>query len=252
MAGDWIKMRSELQSHPKVVRILSATQSDKFRVIGGLHAMWAVFDTHSTDGTLFGYTPDLMDHVIGWPGFSEAMLAVNWLTYDGKQTLILPEFDEHNSQGAKRRAEDQKRKRNERRDADNKETPTGQNSDNNRTREEKRREDKEQKKDAPTKAGAISLQSFLEECTAIGELAIPEDDPVYGYAESIGLPDEYVALAWSWFKVSRAAKRQKGIRGWRQHFRDAVRGNWPKYWYPVDGGGWALTTAGIQAERAQA
>jgi len=118
MAGDWIKMRSELQSHPKVVRILSAMRphdvqnaTDKFRVIGGLHAAWSVFDTHSTDGVLFGYTPDLLNHVIGWPGFAEAMIAVDWLSFDGRETLTLPEFDEHNGQSAKRRAEDQKRKR---------------------------------------------------------------------------------------------------------------------------------------------
>jgi hypothetical protein len=141
MAGDWIKMRSELQSHPKVVRILSATESDKFRVIGGLHAVWSVFDTHSTTGELFGYTPDSMDHVIGWPGFSAAMLAVKWLLFDGDQTLTLPEFDEHNSKGAKRRAEDQKRKRNDRRDEDESPPPSGRKSDKKRTREEKSREE---------------------------------------------------------------------------------------------------------------
>lgn len=112
MAGDWIKMRSELQSHPKVVRILSALEADKFRVIGGLHAVWAVFDTHSVNGELTGYTPKAMDHVIGWEGFSAALMSVGWMAWDGSQTLTLPEFDEHNGQSAKRRAEDQKRKRN--------------------------------------------------------------------------------------------------------------------------------------------
>ena len=76
MASGWLKMRMDLQSHPKVVRILSAmrlkdgaTQTDKFRVIGGLHAVWSVFDTHSEDGRLYGYTPEtLNDHVIGWEG----------------------------------------------------------------------------------------------------------------------------------------------------------------------------------------
>lgn len=114
MAAEWIKMRIDLQSHPKVVRILSATNSDKFRVIGGLHAVWGVFDLHSEDGRLPGYTPDLMDHIIGWPGFSQAMIAVGWLQFDGAETLDMPEFSEHNGQSAKRRAEDQKRKRNHR------------------------------------------------------------------------------------------------------------------------------------------
>ena len=118
MASGWLKMRMDLQSHPKVVRILSAmrlkdgaTQTDKFRVIGGLHAVWSVFDTHSEDGRLYGYTPETFDHVIGWEGFAEAMMLVDWLTFDGAETIEMPRFSEHNGQSAKRRAEDQKRKR---------------------------------------------------------------------------------------------------------------------------------------------
>lgn len=114
MAGDWIKVRCDLQSHPKIVRILSATKSDKFRVIGGLHAVWSVFDAHSEDGVLHGYTPELMDHIIGWEGFSGAMIAVGWLGMGEGESLVMPEFGEHNGQSAKRRAEDQKRKRDSR------------------------------------------------------------------------------------------------------------------------------------------
>jgi len=141
VAGDWIKMRVDLQSHPKVVRILSATQSDKFRVIGGLHAVWGVFDAHSENGILTGYTLDLMDHIIGWSGFSRALESVNWLLFDGVETLQMPEFTEHNGQSAKRRAEDQKRKKNERKRPQNVRIESGQKSDDVRTREEKRRED---------------------------------------------------------------------------------------------------------------
>lgn len=118
MSFEWIKMRVDLQTHPKVVRILSAMRphdvhnvTDKFRVIGGLHAVWSVFDTHSVDGVLTGYTPETLDHIIGWEGFATAMMKVGWLVFDGAETLSLPEFSEHNGQSAKRRAEDQKRKR---------------------------------------------------------------------------------------------------------------------------------------------
>lgn len=137
MAGDWIKMRIDLQSHPKVVRILSVTQSDKFRVIGGLHAMWSVFDVHSVDGLLPGYTLDMMDHVIGWPGFSHAVAAVGWLVEKDNQVLVMPEFIEHNGKSAKRRAEDQKRKRDARRSSDspaNAGEKSGQNADKSGTR----------------------------------------------------------------------------------------------------------------------
>lgn len=146
MAGDWIKMRVDLQTHPKVVRILSATGTNKFQVLGGLHAVWSVFDTHSEDGRLKGYTPETLDHVIGWPGFGAAMMAVNWLAQEDGETLVLPEFSEHNGQSAKRRAEDQKRKRNARRESEDDRTDCGQIADTERTRdrEEKRREEQKQ------------------------------------------------------------------------------------------------------------
>lgn len=118
MSADWIKLRVDLQSHPKTVRILSALGTDKFRVVGGLHAVWSIFDKHTVDGILHGYTPDALDHVIGWPGFAQAVMAVDWLIFDGKDQLQMPEFTEHNGQSAKRRAEDQKRKRNDRRDSE--------------------------------------------------------------------------------------------------------------------------------------
>lgn len=139
MAGDWIKMRIDLQSHPKVVRILSATQSDKFRVIGGLHAVWSVFDTHSEDGKLSGYTPMALDHVIGWDGFAQAMIDVGWLEWDGLETLAMPEFGEHNGKSAKRRAEDQKRKKNSRNCPQDVRNESDKDADEDGTREEKRR-----------------------------------------------------------------------------------------------------------------
>lgn len=148
MAADWIKMRNELQSHPKVVRIMSALGTDKFRVIGGLHAVWSIFDTHCADGILPGYTPTALDAIIGWGGFAEAMMKVQWLFFDGQETLTLPEFTEHNGQSAKRRAEDQKRKRNLRRDGSEADeeppevpTPSGKSADKKRTRERERLED---------------------------------------------------------------------------------------------------------------
>jgi len=166
MAGDWIKMRLDLQSHPKIVRILSATKSDKFRVIGGLHAVWAVFDTHSVDGRLDGYTPEALDHIIGWPGFAEAVIAVGWLAADGPETLILPEFDEHNGKSGKRRAEDQKRKRGERksdiRPRTVRKTSTG-NADGIGSREEKRREDIEEHKTSSSEQSPDAVEAVATE-----------------------------------------------------------------------------------------
>lgn len=143
MAGDWIKMRLDLQSHPKVVRILSATKSDKFRVVGGLHAVWSIFDTHSEDGILSGYTPEAMDQVIGWLGFSDALISVGWLN-EIPEGLVMPEFQEHNGKSGKRRAEDQKRKRVSRKSAtcpQSVRNSSADEPDKKLTREEKRREE---------------------------------------------------------------------------------------------------------------
>ena len=149
MAIDWIKMRVDLQSHPKVVRILSAmrphdvhNKTDKFRVIGGLHAVWSVFDAHCEDGILNGYTPETLDHVIGWDGFSGAMISVGWLIENSGVSLAMPEFSEHNGQSAKRRAEDQKRKRDSRSSTESVRNLSANDADKKRTREEKRREEK--------------------------------------------------------------------------------------------------------------
>jgi hypothetical protein len=115
-AGDWIKMRTGLLTHPKVVRVASALKADKLRVVGAMFAVWSVFDEHSTDGYLEGYSFDAMDATIGWRGFSAAMAAVGWLESDD-EGLTAPEFDEHNSKSAKRRALDASRKKSGR-DAD--------------------------------------------------------------------------------------------------------------------------------------
>jgi hypothetical protein len=145
MAGDWIKMRMDLQTHPKVVRMMSALRADKFRVIGGLHAVWSVFDAHSEDGVLDGYTPEAMDAVIGWPGFTQAMLSIGWISSEGDETLVMPRFDEHNGKSSKRRAQETVRKRESRKSDDEQSNVVEMSAfdaDEKRTREEKRREDK--------------------------------------------------------------------------------------------------------------
>lgn len=273
MSIDWIKMRSDLQSHPKVVRILSAvrpqdvlTPSDKFRVIGGLHAVWSIFDKHSIDGKLNGYSPSILNGIIGWEGFAEAMIGVNWLAFDGIETVTVPEFEEHNGSSAKRRAEDQKRKRNARNSSascpqdvritsasgpqsvrnepDNIDAKVGL---------EKEKEKKEQKKrvNGHVKKDELTLDDWIATLRD-DEDAIESDDPLMPWADQVGLPREFIVIAWFEFKRQFIAngKRQKD---WRSHFRNAVRRDWLKLWrFNGDTGEVYLTTAGKQAERAMA
>lgn len=254
MAGDWIKMRSNLATSPKVVRIASALKADRLRVIGGLHAVWCLFDAHSDDGTLVGYSPVVLDDLIGWPGFSAAMIAVEWMLEEG-ENLVVPRFDDHNGASAKRRAQDADRKKNVR----NMSAPaSASEADKKRTREEKRREeeknpptppaDAEGQKSGRRKREKITFSAFLDQCQAAGESAIPKNDPIFTFANDTGIPKDYLHLAWREFSARHRADGRMQ-KDWRAHFRDAVRRNWFKLWWFPDTGSCDLTTAGVQLAR---
>lgn len=143
MSAEWIKMTTGLRRHPKVVRIVSALRTDRLRVVGALHAVWSVFDEHSIDGRLDGYSFEQLDLEIGWPGFSEALHGIGWLERDGDCGLVIPEFSTHNGASAKRRAEDSLRKKEEREAAkkasEDDPEPVRKKPDRKRTRKEKKR-----------------------------------------------------------------------------------------------------------------
>lgn len=160
MAADWIKMRADLFTHPKVVRMMSVLKADKFRTVGGLMSVWCLFDAHSVDGHLSGYTSKALDSVIGWSGFSEAMKAVEWLSESEDGGLFLPRFDSHNGQSAKRRAQDTDRKRSVR-------ILSASEADKKRTREEKRREVKKEGSSIPEWVPADAWNGFLAMRTKI-------------------------------------------------------------------------------------
>lgn len=94
-----------------------------------------------------------------------------------------------------------------------------------------------------------TLRDWLDHVKAQGETPIPEDDPVFSYADSIGLPREFLRLAWREFLQRYTQPNAKRYRDWRATFRNAVRGNWMHVWR-ADGDGYALTTPGEQARRA--
>jgi len=94
----------------------------------------------------------------------------------------------------------------------------------------------------------MTLNQFLENCKANGEQAIPETDPVFSYARTIGLPENFIFLGWQAFKGKQAAdKRQKD---WRKTFRNYVRNpDWLGVWKLNREDEFYLTDAGKQIER---
>ena len=101
----------------------------------------------------------------------------------------------------------------------------------------------------PQKSSAVTLQTYLDKCKAADKLPIPEDDSVFAYAASAGIPQGFLKLAWREFKERYAAPDAKRYKAWPSVFAKSVRGNWFKLWYVDNSGGYALTTAGQQAQR---
>lgn len=102
----------------------------------------------------------------------------------------------------------------------------------------------------PRGANAVSLKTWAEERKAAGEVLIPDDDPVFAYAAEVGIPDEFMALAWAEFKHRYSQPGAKKYKDWRAVFRKAIRGNWLRLWL-CDGNTYRLTTVGQQAQRAK-
>jgi hypothetical protein len=98
------------------------------------------------------------------------------------------------------------------------------------------------------KRAAVGLATYLTECRKAGVKAIPADDPVYRYAESVGIPVEALELAWDVFKRRHMLSRKRQ-KAWPQAFRNSVESNWYRLWVIRGDGSFAITTQGQQAKR---
>lgn len=156
MAGDWIKMRTALAHDPAVIAMALDLDKGEFEVVGMLHHIWSWADSQSQDGHIKRVTPKWLDRFVHCEGFAKSMEMAKWLIVN-EDGIEFPNFDRHNGDSAKKRAEDAERKRKSRANMVSDEPPktSGETCDQNRTREEKRREDKEQ--DQKTMAEAFAI-----------------------------------------------------------------------------------------------
>lgn len=99
------------------------------------------------------------------------------------------------------------------------------------------------------KRTAVSFATFVTDCRSKGEDLIPEDDPVFRYAEDAGINREWLRLQWSEFKDRHRDPDAKRYKDWRAVYRKSVRGNWFKLWFIRDDGACGLTTQGQQAKQ---
>ncbi len=96
-------------------------------------------------------------------------------------------------------------------------------------------------------APSVTFRTWLQRVTDADEDAIAPDDPVFAYAETAGIPGDFIALHWHEFKAHYLSA-DKRYKDWRAVFRKSVRGNWFRLWVMRDGQT-VLTTVGQQAMR---
>lgn len=104
MAGDWLKIRNDLDDDPHVLYLLHLLGGpDVDLVIAKLRRLWRHADRHTTDGFLMFNSETTIDELVGLPGFAVALVKVGWLEFrDGGAQIV--RFEDHNGDSAKRRA----------------------------------------------------------------------------------------------------------------------------------------------------
>ena len=183
MSGEWIKMRSSLGTHPKVLRIaarigelpaghmapgfngplLELVSRDVTRdiTVSTLLRVWCATNEHTVDGKWFGVTLLDIDSVAGVPGFAAAMMEVGWLQDDG-ESMTLCNFLEWNAPGkdgarssaaTRQKAYRDRQKSNVTRDVTRDVTSNA--------REEKRREEKKEKKEKKERPAGLSKETEI-------------------------------------------------------------------------------------------
>lgn len=109
MAGEWLKMEACTPEKSEVLAITARMGwDDTDLTVGKLFRIWRWFDQQTTDGNACGVTTALLDRIVGVTGFCSAMQSVGWLAITG-DGISLPNFDRHNGNTAKNRAQTAKR-----------------------------------------------------------------------------------------------------------------------------------------------
>ena len=120
MAENWIKMRTSLQTHPKVISVaqkmaqrdaqrdaqhsVTAAQRNvtRFAVIGALCVVWGNArmrgEKRGEDLAVDGVTLDFIDDTLVWPGFGEALQSVGWAVQNTEGVVFPGFFVEHNAE----------------------------------------------------------------------------------------------------------------------------------------------------------
>lgn len=107
--------------------------------------------------------------------------------------------------------------------------------------------------DAPKKKRAsnppLTFGKWSDEVRSKGEKFISDYRPVWEYAEKVGLPNEFVMLAFQVFKdryTNTEKGRRKPYRDWRLTFLNSIKADWFRIWRTDADGRYVLTSLGAQ------
>lgn len=113
MAGDWIKVEHTTPDKPEVVKLAGILGIDQDAVVGKLLRLWIWADQQYVSGNAITVTNSFLDRLVFCPGFAAGLVKVGWL--NGREGLLsIPNFDRHNGQSAKNRANTNRRVANSR------------------------------------------------------------------------------------------------------------------------------------------
>jgi hypothetical protein len=137
LAGEWIKVEIGLPEKPEVMRLARILNISRPQVVGEVFKFWVWADKNTVDGVVDGVEASDIDDVMSVPGFAQALSDVGWLTIDAqRRRVVIPNFERHNGESAKKRALKNERQSRWRANATSTQASTSAS-----TREEKRREE---------------------------------------------------------------------------------------------------------------
>lgn len=104
----WIKLDSSTPDKPEIHAMADMLGIAPEHVLGGLIRVWIWADQQTENGDAISVTRALANRVSMVTRFSDAMVKVGWLV-EKNGVLSFPNFDRHNGETAKKRAQNAKR-----------------------------------------------------------------------------------------------------------------------------------------------
>lgn len=104
----WLKIETHTPDKPEIYALADMLSRCPEEIFGRCFRLWTWFDRHTQDGNAKLVTSLLLDRITGVQGFADCLVSVGWLE-KSEGGYSLPNFDRHNGNTAKTRAETAKR-----------------------------------------------------------------------------------------------------------------------------------------------